>query len=401
MTKTKAHKHWKCYRHPYRKPVSTCVSCGAKICAECAQGPFPHKCVDCYIKEYDSTQRKKLNMRNTWKRRGILIAIIAVISISFLIGMNWAIDKAIEDEPEKEERVKPPVPHVYLVDDDIYLNFTDRQYDQVNNVVRFSIKIYLTNNYANDAGNLQIELMILKNTTIRFERTLDEQSVGTIGSNLTKILNFENIQIHPGRYYATFVVWKDNRVYRKATITFNINHLDVNGVSRMGEKELNPLVAYPEQPEPEEINKPEVIKDVWENNVAKSIAIMIGLIFVQLLVVVLTILYKETTFEVSSPYFKWDYSTQGPPPPEEPEVSLEEMVEALEEQKLEDEPSSEEPDLFAPEEEGNSVLGSDPNPASDTFINYPTPQTQEQPIQPAPEQPASEAPDQGGDEHAF
>ena len=74
-----------CARHPNRAAVGQCVSCGAYVCAECAEATKPLReaegtlCVDCY--------QRDLNEAGEFYRRSIKKRIIKiVISVIFYIA---------------------------------------------------------------------------------------------------------------------------------------------------------------------------------------------------------------------------------------------------------------------------------------------------------------------------
>lgn len=301
MTKGKASKGAEliCHKHNTIPAVTSCVKCDRKICAYCTESAkFPHMCPSCYSKEYNIIQEKHLRFKK--RAKWWLIASVMIIVAMFILlpTLNWALDKAFKEEDKKDTEV-PPVANAYLVDDDVYLFLGDHIYNNFTKKVTMSINIYLTNEYKTDATGIKIELLILKNTTIRQEQSLD---VGMILSNKTQTYTYDNIQLFTGTYYANFIMWKGNMVYRQVRISFILNTTDVTVYNKLGEQALNTYNPYAPPVEVEEINKPQVIKDEIIDSFFEMLPFMILILFVEGLLVALIIYYKENSFDEISVY---------------------------------------------------------------------------------------------------
>ena len=254
--KRKAPESLNCYRHRHIPAITSCVRCRRKICASCVDSAvkYPHLCPTCYGIEYDSLQVQRKRDRKKALKQGVVAAIVVVALLILLPIMNWTIDKNIEDKPEPKIEA-PPVANAYLIDDDVYLDLKDFVYTKSTNKVNLNVKIYLTNYYETGADNIKIELLMLKNTTIRQE---GDVSITLIPSNQSTACYFTGLTLTPGNYFAHFILWKADKVYRQVRLSFVLTDRDVSAVSRLGESALNNIDPYPVQPDPVSVNKRKV-----------------------------------------------------------------------------------------------------------------------------------------------
>jgi len=301
MSKGKASKGAEliCHKHNTIPAVTSCVKCDRKICAYCAESAkFPHMCPSCYSKEYNIIQEKHLKFKKRAKWWLIASVIIIVALFILLPTLNWGLDKAFEKKKETKTE-EPPVANAYLVDDDVYLFLGENVYNNYTKKVTMAINIYLTNEYKTDATGIKIELLILKNTTIRQEQSLD---VTLILSNKTQTYMYNNIQLFTGTYYANLIMWKGNMVYRQVRISFVLNTTDVTVYNKLGEQALNTYNPYAPPVEVEEKNKPKIIKDEIIDSFFEMLPFMILILFIEGVLVAIIIYYKENSFDELSVY---------------------------------------------------------------------------------------------------
>lgn len=318
MDRKSAPESLNCYRHRHIPAITSCVRCRRKICASCVDSAvkYPHLCPTCYGVEYDSLQVQKKRDRKKAIKRGMVAAIVVVAILILVPIVNWSIDNAIEEKPEKVVETTP-IANAYLLDDDVYLDLKDQVYTKSTNKVTLDVKIYLTNNFLSDTSNIRIDLLVLKNTTIRDEKfaTLEK-----ISSNQSVDCYFTGLVLDPGNYYVHLVLWKADKVYRQVRISFVLSQNDVSSFMRLGESELNSNDPYPSQPEPITVNRDQVIKEDIIDNFFAFLPVLILVLVIEAVIMGLVIFARENSFVPGNIYANIPYEDVAPPAPPRPQV---------------------------------------------------------------------------------
>ena len=318
MNRKKAPESLNCYRHRHIPAITSCVRCRRKICASCVDSAvkYPHLCPTCYGIEYDSLQVQRARDRKKAIKRGVVAALVVVALLILLPIVNWSIDRSIEEKPEKKVEAQP-IANAFLLDDDVYLDLQDFVYTKSTNKVSLNVKIYLTNNFLADTQSIKIDLLVLKNTTIRDEGFV---SLEKISSNQSSDCYFRGLDLAPGNYYAHFVLWKADKVYRQVRISFVLSQNDVSSFVRLGESDLNSNDPYPKQPEPGTVNRDKVIKEDIIDNIFAFLPLLILVLVIEAVIMGLVIFARENSFVAGNVYANIPYEDPAPPAPPRPQV---------------------------------------------------------------------------------
>lgn len=215
-----------CYIHRRSGSITKCSVCGKPMCRTCAtQTPFPHVCSFCHPRYYKS--RAEVYKHRRFNYVGLFMVLT---SIAFLltVGICSAVDIYNDLDINQPDPVPDPTPLMFFDSAQIFPKLDKETFDYSSGKVGVSFKLYVTNLYRVPVLPIQVDIMILKNETIRSELS---QTQEYLKPNSTAVFDFDNLRIYPGTYQAHFVLWQNKKVVDKETVNFIVNKDDVQEVN--------------------------------------------------------------------------------------------------------------------------------------------------------------------------
>ncbi len=279
-----------CAIHSNKLAITTCSKCGENMCTECTSlSEFPHVCPNCFPQHYE----EKMVKRSRMKKGSIVVVVSVVAIIALMILIPWSYSKLYDaafdrDEPTPDELKAEG--YAYLDDSDIYPEVTANAYNAIKNTITFDFWIYVTNEGDFDY-TLRVELMLIKNTTIRDEIDSDDDAYfgkPIIDANQSHMYEFRDVTVKPGTYFAIFMMWKDYKIYRYAKLSITVDKEGVQNVLRHGEQALNNVDPYAwNPPARDDRSKAQVAVDHIEGSFKQNFWILItGLVVISIAMVI-------------------------------------------------------------------------------------------------------------------